>query len=90
MRRIEKRSCVADGRLTDDGCVSLPERQWNMWIPGYGSEEIRPFKKACTTEAHKQVSVCVRMSLCVKPTITGEFCTKYVQVLSCAVPAAGQ
>lgn len=32
------------------------ERQWNMWIPGYGSDEIRPFKKACTTEAHKQVS----------------------------------
>uniref|UniRef100_A0A3B3YL32 Transcription initiation factor TFIID subunit 12 n=1 Tax=Poecilia mexicana TaxID=48701 RepID=A0A3B3YL32_9TELE len=30
------------------------ERQWNMWIPGYGSDEIRPFKKACTTEAHKQ------------------------------------
>lgn len=31
------------------------ERQWNMWIPGYGSDEIRPYKKACTTEAHKQV-----------------------------------
>uniref|UniRef100_A0A8B9D9X4 TATA-box binding protein associated factor 12 n=1 Tax=Anser cygnoides TaxID=8845 RepID=A0A8B9D9X4_ANSCY len=31
------------------------ERQWNMWIPGFGSEEIRPYKKACTTEAHKQV-----------------------------------
>lgn len=36
-------------------CFSL-ERQWNMWIPGYGSDEIRPFKKACTTEAHKQVN----------------------------------
>ncbi|KAG8506790.1 Transcription initiation factor TFIID subunit 12 [Galemys pyrenaicus] len=34
------------------------ERQWNMWIPGFGSEEIRPYKKACTTEAHKQVSKC--------------------------------
>lgn len=33
----------------------LAERQWNMWIPGFGSEEIRPYKKACTTEAHKQV-----------------------------------
>uniref|UniRef100_A0A8I5KXE7 Transcription initiation factor TFIID subunit 12 n=1 Tax=Homo sapiens TaxID=9606 RepID=A0A8I5KXE7_HUMAN len=31
------------------------ERQWNMWIPGFGSEEIRPYKKACTTEAHKQM-----------------------------------
>jgi len=27
-----------------------------MWIPGFGSDEIRPYKKACTTEAHKQVS----------------------------------
>uniref|UniRef100_A0AC11EPF9 TATA-box binding protein associated factor 12 n=1 Tax=Ovis aries TaxID=9940 RepID=A0AC11EPF9_SHEEP len=34
------------------------ERQWNMWIPGFGSEEIRPYKKACTTEAHKQVIKC--------------------------------
>lgn len=34
-----------------------PERQWNMWIPGFGSEEIRPYKKACTTEAHKQVRI---------------------------------
>ena len=28
-----------------------------MWIPGFGSDEIRPYKKACTTEAHKQVSL---------------------------------
>ncbi|XP_006887109.1 PREDICTED: transcription initiation factor TFIID subunit 12-like [Elephantulus edwardii] len=39
------------------------ERQWNMWIPGFGSEEIRPYKKACTTEAHKQ-----RMTLIWKTT----------------------
>lgn len=34
-----------------------------MWIPGFGSDEIRPFKKACTTEAHKQVTsspFCIR------------------------------
>uniref|UniRef100_A0A8D2ZYY1 Transcription initiation factor TFIID subunit 12 n=2 Tax=Scophthalmus maximus TaxID=52904 RepID=A0A8D2ZYY1_SCOMX len=36
------------------------ERQWNMWIPGYGSDEIRPFKKACTTEAHKQRMALIR------------------------------
>lgn len=35
--------------------IFFAERQWNMWIPGFGSEEIRPYKKACTTEAHKQV-----------------------------------
>ncbi|XP_015230660.1 PREDICTED: transcription initiation factor TFIID subunit 12 [Cyprinodon variegatus] len=36
------------------------ERQWNMWIPGYGSDEIRQFKKACTTEAHKQRMALIR------------------------------
>lgn len=43
--------------LPPDLCAGLflAERQWNMWIPGFGSEEIRPYKKACTTEAHKQV-----------------------------------
>jgi transcription initiation factor TFIID subunit 12 len=30
------------------------ERNWNMWIPGFGSDELKPFKKAATTEAHKQ------------------------------------
>ncbi|XP_032484745.1 transcription initiation factor TFIID subunit 12-like [Phocoena sinus] len=30
------------------------EHQWNIWIPGFGSEEIRPYKKACTTEAHRE------------------------------------
>merc|ERR1719245_2789010 len=30
------------------------ERNWNMWIPGFGSEELKPFKKSATTEAHKQ------------------------------------
>uniref|UniRef100_A0A8C9LUY9 Transcription initiation factor TFIID subunit 12 n=1 Tax=Piliocolobus tephrosceles TaxID=591936 RepID=A0A8C9LUY9_9PRIM len=38
----------------------LIERQWNMWIPGFGSEEIRPYKKACTTEAHKQRMALIR------------------------------
>ncbi|KAK2112966.1 Transcription initiation factor TFIID subunit 12 [Saguinus oedipus] len=36
------------------------ERQWNRWIPGFGSEEIRPYKKACTTEAHKQRMALIR------------------------------
>nr|XP_060151425.1 transcription initiation factor TFIID subunit 12-like [Globicephala melas] len=33
------------------------ERQWNMWIPGFGSEEIRPYKKTCTTEAHREMAL---------------------------------
>jgi len=31
------------------------DRNWNMWIPGFGSEDLRPYKKAPSTEAHKQV-----------------------------------
>ncbi|GFT61495.1 hypothetical protein NPIL_689921, partial [Nephila pilipes] len=30
------------------------EKDWNMWIPGFGTEELRPYKKSFTTEAHKQ------------------------------------
>jgi len=30
------------------------ERKWNMWIPGFGSDELRPYKKAAVSEAHKQ------------------------------------
>ncbi|XP_049886074.1 transcription initiation factor TFIID subunit 12-like [Pectinophora gossypiella] len=39
------------------------ERQWNMWIPGFGNDDIRPYKRAAVTEAHKQ-----RMAL-IKKTI---------------------
>jgi len=31
------------------------ERNWNMWVPGFGSDELRPYKKSSATEAHKQV-----------------------------------
>lgn len=40
------------------------ERSWNMWIPGFGNDEIRPFKKQATTEAHKQVCIIVFISFC--------------------------
>ena len=36
-------------------CVCT-ERCWNMWIPGFGRDELPPFKKQATTETHKQVS----------------------------------
>ena len=42
--------------------MCIVERSWNMWIPGFGSsEEPKPYKKAATTEAHKQVCVTTRM-----------------------------
>uniref|UniRef100_UPI00358F3B67 transcription initiation factor TFIID subunit 12 n=1 Tax=Myxine glutinosa TaxID=7769 RepID=UPI00358F3B67 len=36
------------------------ERQWNMWIPGFGAEELRPFRKSLATEAHKQRLALIR------------------------------
>jgi len=39
------------------------ERNWNMWIPGFGSEELKPIKKAATTEAHKQRLALIRKTL---------------------------
>lgn len=30
------------------------ERNYNMWVPGLGTDDIRPYKKAHLTEAHKQ------------------------------------
>uniref|UniRef100_A0A8C4QE50 Transcription initiation factor TFIID subunit 12 n=1 Tax=Eptatretus burgeri TaxID=7764 RepID=A0A8C4QE50_EPTBU len=36
------------------------ERQWNMWIPGFGAEEVRPFRKSLATEAHKQRLALIR------------------------------
>jgi len=30
------------------------EHNWNMWMPGFGSDDLRPYKKSAPTEAHKQ------------------------------------
>jgi len=39
------------------------ERNWNMWIPGFGTEEIRPYKRSATTEAHKQRMAVIKKAL---------------------------
>lgn len=31
------------------------EKKWNMWIPGFGGEELRTYKKSVITDAHRQV-----------------------------------
>ena len=33
------------------------ERNFNLWIPGFSSDELKPFKKSFATEAHKQVRI---------------------------------
>ncbi|KAK0168709.1 hypothetical protein PV327_002483 [Microctonus hyperodae] len=39
------------------------ERNWNMWIPGFGTDEVRPYKRATVTEAHKQRLALIRKSV---------------------------
>ncbi|XP_043464944.1 transcription initiation factor TFIID subunit 12 isoform X1 [Leptopilina heterotoma] len=39
------------------------ERNWNMWIPGFGTDEVRPYKRATVTEAHKQRLALIRKSI---------------------------
>ncbi|KAG8227589.1 hypothetical protein J437_LFUL000689 [Ladona fulva] len=39
------------------------ERNWNMWIPGFGTDELRPYKRAVVTEAHKQRLALIRKAL---------------------------
>jgi len=39
------------------------ERHWNMWIPGFGSEELRPYKKQATTEAHRQRMALIKKTM---------------------------
>ncbi|XP_071439798.1 transcription initiation factor TFIID subunit 12-like [Hetaerina americana] len=39
------------------------ERNLNMWIPGFGTDELRPYKRAVVTEAHKQRLALIRKAL---------------------------
>ncbi|XP_059469349.1 transcription initiation factor TFIID subunit 12 [Neocloeon triangulifer] len=39
------------------------ERNWNMWTPGFGTDELRPYKRAPVTEAHKQRLALIRKTL---------------------------
>uniref|UniRef100_A0A0K8TPV7 Transcription initiation factor TFIID subunit 12 n=1 Tax=Tabanus bromius TaxID=304241 RepID=A0A0K8TPV7_TABBR len=39
------------------------ERRWNMWIPGFGTDELRPYKRATATEAHKQRLALIRKTI---------------------------
>lgn len=38
----------------------ISERYLNMWIPGFGTDELRPYKKAPITEAHKQRTALIK------------------------------
>ncbi|XP_050536971.1 transcription initiation factor TFIID subunit 12 [Daktulosphaira vitifoliae] len=36
------------------------ERYLNMWIPGFGTDELKPYKKAPITDAHKQRTALIK------------------------------
>lgn len=39
------------------------ERKYNMWIPGFGTDEVKPYKRTALTEAHKQRLALIRRTL---------------------------
>lgn len=39
------------------------ERKYNMWIPGFGTDEVKPYKRSTLTEAHKQRLALIRRTL---------------------------
>jgi len=38
-------------------------RNYSMWVPGLGTDELRPYKRSSTTEAHKQRIALIRKAL---------------------------
>lgn len=38
-------------------------RNFNMWTPGFGTDELRPYKRSATTESHKQRIALIRKTL---------------------------
>ena len=52
---ITKRGLIPPSQFT--------ERNWNMWIPGFGTDELRPYKRSSVTEAHKQRLALIRKTL---------------------------
>ncbi|ENN77042.1 hypothetical protein YQE_06454, partial [Dendroctonus ponderosae] len=38
-------------------------RNYNMWTPGFGTDELRPYKRSLTTEAHKQRNALIRKTV---------------------------
>lgn len=39
------------------------ERSWNMWIPGFGQQELRPYKRSAQTDSHKQRLAVIKKAL---------------------------
>lgn len=49
--------------ITIISLIITTERNWHMWLPGFGTDELRPYKRAPTTEAHKQRLALIRKAI---------------------------
>lgn len=38
-------------------------RNYNMWTPGFGTDELKPYKRSLTTDAHKQRTALIKKTL---------------------------
>ncbi|XP_018334434.1 transcription initiation factor TFIID subunit 12 isoform X2 [Agrilus planipennis] len=38
-------------------------RNYNMWVPGFGTDELRPYKRSPTADSHKQRLALIRKAL---------------------------
>lgn len=39
------------------------EKAYNMWLPGFGTDELKPYKRTALTESHKQRLALIRRTL---------------------------
>ena len=53
---------------------TFPERNWNMWVPGYGTEDFKQSKKLGSTEAHKQVCKDMLFNTCCVMILRTQIC----------------
>lgn len=53
-----------DSQFNEDYLFSMiTERSCNVWIPGFGTDELKPYKRAPVTEAHKQRMALIKKTL---------------------------
>lgn len=44
-------------------CQLYLERAFNIWVPGFGTDELRPYKRSSLTDAHKQRLALIRRAI---------------------------
>jgi len=51
--------------ITNNVCLFILflERSCNVWVPGFGTDELKAYKRAPTVEAHKQRMALIKKTL---------------------------